>query len=1400
MKTTHRNTFTTIRTEGAILPPDLLQRISDGASGLEGLQPGDYHLFEGEKLNESINRSWNRLIGAWENFKQAQEKVFEGQPGTTETRQRWLLPLFQELDYGRLQTSTAFNIEGKSYPISHGWERAPIHLLGFNIDLGKRTPGVAGAATTSPHSMVQEFLNRSDDHLWAFLSNGLQLRVLRDNVSLTRQAYVEFDLEAMMEGEVYADFVLLWLLCHQSRVEGEKPEEFWLEQWSRQAQEQGTRALEQLRKGVEEAISSLGSGFLRAGNSKLRADLRSGTLSPQDYYRQLLRMVYRLIFLFVAEDRNLLFPPKSAPLAKERYRDYYSTQRLRRLAERSRGLRHADLYYVLRLVTEKLSSMTGSPELALPALGGFLFSTNATPDLDAADLPNQNLLDAVRALAYTVDGRTLRPVDYKNLGPEELGSVYESLLELHPEMNVDAGTFNLTSASGHERKTTGSYYTPSSLIQVLLDSALDPVIAERLKSAGASPEAREAAILDLKVCDPAVGSGHFLIAAAHRLARHLAGIRTGDDEPSPDATRAALRDVIGNCLYGVDLNPMAVELCKVSLWMEALEPGKPLSFLDAHIKCGNSLVGVGPDLDISEIPDNAFKPAFGDDKKTATALRKRNKREREGQLGFRFDETLIKDQEDLSQWLAQQAKTLEDMPEDAAIQVQAKVRAYQSLISDSQYLSQRLEYDLWTAAFFWQIPEDDAEKMLAPSQQELTRLRSGKDLDVELTRRVQEIAENQNFFHWVFEFPSVYGDDNQGFDVFLGNPPWERIKLQEKEWFAGKDDDVFKARTAAQRKKIIEALNVSNASLFQQFCNDASYSENLSGYFRNSNRYSYGAVGDINTFSLFAEVFLCYKSASGLSGFIAPTSLISDYTYRDFFNFINENQLIRRVVDFSNTNGIFPQVDRNQKFCLLSIGKGEKASLYSFGLDEYSQANLRENSMEISADTINLVNPNTKTCPAFQSTKDAKIITSIYLKTPVLENNNVDYWELDMWSMFHMSNDSDLFLAEENINKDDNKFYGNREEISQLYEGKMIQHFDHRYAHARPPREEGGTRGVGKKLTSIEKENPSILPNTRFLVSEEMVIERAKGHKWFIGYREVAGAVANIRSMTATILPLTGVGHKVLLLGSRNEITRKIIGGLLANLNSLVYDYVLRQKLTGTSLSFYIIKQLPTLPPEKYGIKCPWDKDVTLLEWLTSRVIELVYTAWDLSEFAAELGYMGPPLRWNSARRHVIRCELDAMFFYLYGCDKKTVEHILSQFTILERRELSLYSEFRTQRLVIEVWERMLQAIEENGKYVPMTDPPPADPRVSHPNRDGSVYEGPGLVIDTGQLVESREPRAVKEEQAEYEIPAEEEKVVDTSDYGLYKCQGCGTMVMGFAKDEHLKDVHGGESQGFEGV
>jgi hypothetical protein len=640
----------------------------------------------------------------------------------------------------------------------------------------------------APHGLLQAFLNRSEHHLWGFVSNGLLVRILRDNASLTRQAYVEFDLEAMMEGEVYSDFVVLWLLCHQSRLEGERPTEFWLERWSKAAEQQGTRALDALRDGVQAAIEALGQGFLaHPENGGLRERLRTGALPAQDFYRQLLRLAYRLLFLFVAEDRGLIPDPAADATARDRYGRFYSTRRLRHLAERLRGTKHADLYHAFRLVMGKLDDDAGCPALGLYCLGSFLWSREAVDGLHGAELANRELLDAVRALAFTRQGRVLRAVDYKNLGSEELGSVYESLLELHPKLETEAAAFSLVVAAGHERKTTGSYYTPTSLIQCLLESTLDPVLNE-----AARKNDPEQAILGLKVCDPACGSGHFLIATAHRIARRLATVRTGDEEPSPAATRTALRDVIGHCLYGVDLNPMAVELCKVSLWLEALEPGKPLSFLERRIVLGNSLLGATPALIEKGIPDDAFKPIEGDDPEIVKALRRQNREySRQGQRSL-IAEMEAAEPRRLYETLSETLARLED-PNDGTIAAVRKKEARLRLLAESsEYQRIRLTADAWCAAFLWRKTKDAPPAITEETFRALRRDPTAVRVDVR--QETARLAEQYRLFHWHVAFPEVLR--RSGADV----------ENELTGWSGGFDVVEQMQIGAAERKAEFEAL------------------------------------------------------------------------------------------------------------------------------------------------------------------------------------------------------------------------------------------------------------------------------------------------------------------------------------------------------------------------------------------------------------------------------------------------------------------------------------------------------------------------------------------------------------------------------------------------------------------
>jgi len=1396
MRVAVRSVFTTVKTEGAILPADLLQRIADGRN-LDGLRPADYHLAANERLNEAINRAWSRLLGAWVSFRAGAERLSASDSGTTLTRERWLLILFQELGFGRLSVARGLEVEGVSYPISHLWERTPIHLVTFRQDLDRRGE-FTGAVRRSPHSLMQEFLNRSEGHLWGFVSNGLRLRLLRDNASLTRAAYVEFDLESMMQGELYAEFALLWLVCHQSRVEAANgdPSDCWLERWSKSAAEQGTRALDALRQGVQEAIEALGRGYLaQPANTDLRERLKAGSLSVTDYNRQLLRLVYRLIFLCVAEDRDLLLLPAATPEARRCYNQYYSVRHLRDLAGTLRGGPHADLYRALRLLLAQLRQ--GYPPLGLPALGSFLFSEHATPDLDGAELANEALLACVRALTYTVEKGVRRPVDYRNLGVEELGSVYESLLELHPQLNVDAATFALSAASGSERKTTGSYYTPAELIRCLLDSALEPVVEERLKqaremnrdtqdeqdrkgkrekpgetpdpSSASCPSLLESSFLSIRVCDPACGSGAFLIAAAHRLARHLARIRSGDEEPAPAALRDALRDVVRHCIYGVDLNEMAVELCKVALWMETLDPGKPLSFLDANIQCGNSLIGATPELIAQGLSDEAFTPLTGDDKAVCSEFRKKNKREREGQ-GSLFDHAL-QPWERLGNLAASMA-TFTDLEEDTLGDVRAKQELYEEMVRSSGYEYGRLLADAWCAAFVW---EKNASLDYPITTEVLRRIeRNPFDLAPWMKAEIQRLAAQYRFFHWHLAFPQVFrpkpDKDRQdiqdgekdtscpsctslldsGFDVVLGNPPWERVKLQEKEWFAARRPEVAAAPNAAARRKLIAALATEDPPLYAAFQEDLRQAEGESQFLRASARYSLCGRGDVNTYAVFAELALNLVGPQGRAGIIVPTGIATDDTTKYYFQEIMQSRALASLYDFENAAPLFPGVHRSYKFCLLTLrgkanrdiqdaqdGRSDKscsscpslldsASRAEFVFFAHQVEDLREPARRFSltAEEIALLNPNTRTCPIFRSQRDAELTKGIYRRVPVLvragppEENpwGIDYRQ----GLFHSANDVGVFtdntlnnLISRGYQLLGNEANGELGTYVPLYEGRMIWHFDHRFGSYARVSDRSNTHLP--RPSESQYSDPCCIPLPWYWVSSAEIDGRLSDWEksWLIGFRDITNST-NERAAVFAVLPRVGCLDQFGLLFPRKEIVSRRVRCLLANSNAFALDYVARLKIGGTHLKKYQLYQLPVLPPSAYATMCLWQSGEKLHDWIAPRALELTYTAWDLAPFARDCGYDGPPFRWDEERRFLLRCELDAAYFHLYGIAREDVEYIMSTFPIVQRRDVAAYGEYRTRRVILEVYDAMEEAERAGQPYQTPLDPPPADPRVAH--------------------------------------------------------------------------------------
>lgn len=910
-----------VTSEGGLLPPEILQRILAQDRGLQGLTPGDYHI--DVRLGEAASRAWTALQPAWRAFRTQLEKLPVDDTGTTVTRERWLLPLFRELGFGWLTAKAGqFVVEDETYPFSHGYGHVPMHLLGARASLDKRERGLAGAARMSPHGLLQQFLNRSEANLWGIVSNGVTLRLLRDHYSLSTTAYVEFDIAEIFDGGLYSEFLLLFLLVHQSRYESEKPADIWLEVWFREGQKEGVAALDRLGAGAKLALVALGTGFIKhAENVALRNALRHGHLGRDAYFIELLRVLYRVLFLFVAEDRQALLLPAAPAEAKERFTQHYGTRRLRELALRTRGTAHHDLWEQLRLVFSSL--WEGEPALALPALGSGLLDPHRLPYLSEAKLSNTQLLAAIRALAEVTEGGRPIRVSYRNLGAQELGSVYESLLELHPTLNVDAGTFELSSAAGHERKTSGSYYTPVSLVECLLDTALDPVLDTAVK--GKTSKDAEAALLDLTVCDPACGSGHFLVAAARRIANRVARVRTPDEEPSPAQRQHALRDVVGHCLFGVDVNPMAVELCKVSLWMEAIEPGRPLSFLDAHVQCGNALLGTTADLLANGIPDAAWEPIEGDDKNVASALKKQNKKER-----LELSLNLAPSPASTYARLGAGARAVDEATDENLDAVEKKEKGWREFIASPAYAHQRFVADLWCAAFVWR-KEPGRLREFAPTEATFRTLqKEAGRASPELREEVCRLREQFQFFHWHLAFPQVA--QAGGFDVVLGNPPWDRVKLQEAEWFAARRPEIAMAPSAGARKRLVAAVLNENPTVRGAFRAAVREAEGEGAFIRRSSRFPLCGKGEINSYALFAETSYAVARALSGCGMIVPSGILADETTKLFFQELQRAHALAQAIDFENNETLFPGVGHGRmRFCLMTLRKGaevEAAQLF----------------------------------------------------------------------------------------------------------------------------------------------------------------------------------------------------------------------------------------------------------------------------------------------------------------------------------------------------------------------------------------------------------------------------------------------------------------------------------------
>ena len=759
--------YAAINIQGNILTSEILEKIR--TEDFRYQKPIDFGFEPTDSIREEISLAWSVATSHWQAFKHKRENLRDHETGTTETRRAWMIPLLQLLGYD-ISVANAEIINGKSYAISHratNLEGFPIHIVGINQSLDKRAE--SGGARLSPHALGQEYLN-NNEHLYALVSNGKYLRLLRDATLLSRLSFVEFNLEQIMEDNLYAEFALLFRLLHASRLPQkveEGPDSF-LEFYHVEALASGSRIRERLSQAVEISIRDLANGLLsHPANKELREAVLQEKLSPKDFYLYNLRTIYRILFLLVIEDRKLIYPEKADEelnQKKDIYYKYYSLQRLTNLAENLIYVdpKKTDLWSSLLTTFSLFEYRDYGDKLGIAPLGSGLFHPSSLGKLRDQILDNETLLRVLRYLvSFENENQQRVRVNYADLDVEEFGSVYEGLLEYEPTFETSVGIPVFTFVQGDERSSSGSHYTPEELVKPLIDHSLQYQIEEKLKE-----EDPERGLLSLTVCDVACGSGHILLSAARRIGFELAKVRSGEDQPTPSLLRIAIRDVIKHCIYGVDLNPLAVELCKVALWLEAHQPGEPLNFLDHHIKCGNAIVGLAHFEELKNgIATEAFKTLPGDDSEVASTFRRTNEHQRQtkGQLSLHDLNAVEADIQNIQQDFTQFLK----MPEHTPQQIAAKTKAYESLTSGKKWFRLKQLADLQVAQFFIHKTEANREKFTTEARYQ-NYLNSGAQ--IQDRGASMSTAGKKRFFHWFLEFPQVFG--NGGFDCILGNPPY----------------------------------------------------------------------------------------------------------------------------------------------------------------------------------------------------------------------------------------------------------------------------------------------------------------------------------------------------------------------------------------------------------------------------------------------------------------------------------------------------------------------------------------------------------------------------------------------------------------------------------------------------
>ena len=1361
--------YTSIHIYGHLLSDDILHSVEQDGNFVGNTQQ-DYGI--DAAVDQIIDYTWSALRNDWTFYK---ERSLANDPYGTRRARDLISRFLTLLGYELKSNRSNLVVDGRNYDITFNAENLasmPIVVVGDQTgdeqadtldrcSLDYRAKGTQ--RRRSPHATMLEYLN-STECVYGIVANGQTLRLIRNSGQLVKLTYIEFDLRRMLEEDKYSEFRVMFRLLHASRYRTSGDEPCVMERWFNMSIESGNRIRAGLSEAVQHAMERIGNAaFTSEQNEALRQAFANGEITAAKFNKELIHLIYRLLFLFIIEDRGLVFqiPTDSNHPDYERlcrhqeiYNKFYAATRLRGLSEYNylRNSSYTDLWNGLMDTFRIFEDGEFGATLSIKPLGGVLFGGDTLHWLKQCTISNKDVLSAFSSLNQFTDERgQVVKINYSALDVEEFGSVYEGILEMRPyvQQSTNYANWEFGFVGGIDRQSTSSYYTRPDLVQNLIRTTLEPVIKERIANFK-TPEEKVQSLLSMKVCDAASGSGHIVLAMARTIAWYISTIRTGEDNPASLDYREALREVIAKCVYAVDYNPDAVELCKVVLWIEGYCAGKPLSFLDHHIRCGNSVVGI---TNLNTLLDGVPKEAFtAEDRDALRKIRELNKHALDDialirdahetgiQATLFNGEFVMRDITEEQVGLAEHVKEISALPESTLLETVNKQKRWEDLMVSPRVECLRRACDIYTYAFYKQFKNseltDDGSgttdfnalpytRTVYQALEEIKELENPtpnfKPLSNKFKQEVYDIAHRQSFFHWCVEFPEVFAYDG-GFDVMCGNPPWDKLQMEDEKWFVGKDNDIVNAANQAARNKKIEKLQDNNPALYDQYMQARADIASQTNFVRKSGRFILSCNGKIDLYPLFAEHCLnCSKEGWGL---VIPIGLITNDSCKLLFSkLIEENRLIS-VFCFENRERLF-EIDSTTKFCLITVGKRSsvprrvKSGFYLTRIDHLLEPSRIYN---LRTDDFSLLNPNTKTCPVFRTSKDAELTAKIYHNSKILFNESIpdNPWNITYGSAFNMSTDSNLFrtyaqLSSVGAEYVSPNFFINGEVYVPLYEGKMIYLYNHHFGVF--PTSGPHPNNASLPTPSIEElQNPNsyIMPYywvKSKLVEDKLVKTNSAGEviwKWqqksLLIFKDV-GRAGVARTFIITRVPNAfGVGNTAsLIFAERGCVPSCVLQGIMS---SIVFDYVAKQKAGGNHMSKFIVNQLPVLAPEQIPETMQWE--------IAKRVAQLCYFNHDLDGWAeemwgemneaqrAELPQLGrkQPFIYNHNRRAVLQAELDAIIAHLYGLTTDELRYILDPedvcghgcinetFRVLKDNETRQYGEYRTKRLVLEAWHK----------------------------------------------------------------------------------------------------------------